>query len=167
LVARLRREGFDRLADAVMAGRISAKSAACELGWRTRPAALGTGNPHAAKRRAWVVAALHREGCFEARPVDEVQSTASTSTEARSPATPSEALQAALEHAADCLAALPQDEFDALAREEASDLPVVYEYFESAGWPEMFPPERVLGHRILEIFAAKYPHLADGDVGTA
>jgi hypothetical protein len=77
-------------------------------------------------------------------------------------------LETALSAAADALAGLPPAEFDALARAEAADLPVVYEYFESTGWPTMFPPERWLGHRILEIFSQRYPHLADGEgFGTA
>jgi hypothetical protein len=82
-------------------------------------------------------------------------------------ARPSSALEVALSAVADALAALPAEEFDRLARQEAADLPLVYEYFASTGWPTMFPPERLLGARILEIFSQRYPHLADGEVGTA
>jgi hypothetical protein len=73
----------------------------------------------------------------------------------------------ALANVADVLAELSPAEFDALARQEAADLPLVFAYFEATGWPTMFPPERWLGHRILELYAQRHPLLAtDGD-GTA
>jgi hypothetical protein len=76
-------------------------------------------------------------------------------------------LEGALLAAADALAGLSIEEFEALAHAEAADLPLVFEYFEATGWPTMFPPERWLGHQILEFYAQRYPLLAtDGD-GTA
>jgi hypothetical protein len=78
-----------------------------------------------------------------------------------------ERLDAALCHVADCLARLPPEEFDRLARAEAADLPLVFQFFEATGWPTMFPPERWLGHRILEFYAQRYPALAQDAAGTA
>jgi hypothetical protein len=51
----------------VEAGRLSALTAAIELGWIKRPASSGT-SPNAGKRRAFVLHALRREGLFNATP---------------------------------------------------------------------------------------------------
>jgi DNA-binding transcriptional regulator PaaX len=40
------------------------------------------------------------------------------------------------------------------------------QFWDSFGMPEVMLPERWLGHRILELFAQRYPHLT-GDVGMA
>jgi hypothetical protein len=58
IIARLRREKLDHLADAVERGEVSAYAIACELGWQKRKV-LGTGSENEAKRRAW---ALHKLG---------------------------------------------------------------------------------------------------------
>jgi hypothetical protein len=68
---------------------------------------------------------------------------------------------------ADALAELLPEEFDRLCEQEARDLLAAHQYFEAFGYPDAYPPERWLGSRILAHFAAKFPHLADGDVGTA
>jgi hypothetical protein len=56
-----------QLAAAVEAGRISALTAAIELGWIKRPASSGA-SPNAAKKRAWLLRGLRREGLFNAPP---------------------------------------------------------------------------------------------------
>jgi hypothetical protein len=76
-------------------------------------------------------------------------------------------LDRALAQAADALAELSPGEWDRLCREEAADLVATHQYFETFGYPDAFPPERVLGHRILEIFAARYPALAQDPAGSA
>jgi hypothetical protein len=58
IIARLRREKLDRLADAIERGEVSAYAIACELGWQKRKV-LGTGSENEARRRAW---ALHKLG---------------------------------------------------------------------------------------------------------
>jgi hypothetical protein len=74
LLARFRREGLGDLADAVEGGRLSALTAAVELGWIRRPPTVG-GSPNRAKRRALLLHALRREGLFSATPHGEGGST--------------------------------------------------------------------------------------------
>jgi len=76
-------------------------------------------------------------------------------------------LAAALNVVADELAALSAEQWNALCREEAAELIATHQYFEVAGFPDSFPPERVLGARILRAFAARHPHLAVDAAGNA
>ena len=69
-------------------------------------------------------------------------------------------LEAALTAAADALADLPAETWDALCREEAAELIAAHQYFAAVGFPQHFPPERILGARIIRAFAARYPALA-------
>jgi hypothetical protein len=74
LVDRFKRAGLTQLAAAVEAGRLSAKTAAVELGWRKRPISSGA-SPNAAKKRAWLLRGLRRAGLFSATPHGEGGST--------------------------------------------------------------------------------------------
>lgn len=76
-------------------------------------------------------------------------------------------LDAALARVADVLATLPPATWEALGREERFNFICAMQYYEFAGLPEVMLPERILGERILELFAAKYPALAQDAVGTA
>jgi hypothetical protein len=68
VVARLQRDGYRGLADAIRAGRVSAHTVAIQLGWTKRPVRLGSGSGNAEKRRRLQLQSLIREGLFDAPP---------------------------------------------------------------------------------------------------
>jgi hypothetical protein len=76
------------------------------------------------------------------------------------------ALERALAAVADALAQLPPMAWDELCTEERILTLASVQFWESFGMPEVMLPERVLGARILALFAQRYPHLT-GDVGMA
>ena len=76
-------------------------------------------------------------------------------------------LATALAAAADALAELSAEQWEELCREEAADLIATHQYFNAVGFPDGFPPERILGARIVALFAARYPHLALDAAGGA
>jgi hypothetical protein len=76
-------------------------------------------------------------------------------------------LEVVLGQAADCLTQLSEAEWSRLCAAEAADLIATHQYFETFGYPDAFPPTGVLGRRIIELFTAKYPALAQDGGGTA
>jgi hypothetical protein len=76
-------------------------------------------------------------------------------------------LEGALLAAADALAELPGPEFDRLCEGEAFELRTMLEYFQVVEIGDRFPPALTLGNKILQLFAAKYPALAQDGSGTA
>jgi hypothetical protein len=68
-------------------------------------------------------------------------------------------LEACLIAAADALAELPPREWQRLCRQEASQIITSMQYFEAMGIPDSFPPEHVLGNRIIRALANRHPHL--------
>jgi hypothetical protein len=68
---------------------------------------------------------------------------------------------------ADLLARLPAADFERLCREELGFIEAQREFFEFAGWPDSYPPQTALGHRVIETFAQRYPMLACDAEGTA
>jgi len=53
IIARLRRDGFTHLIEAIETTTVRPYAVAVELGWTKRPRNLGTGSDNAKKRRAW------------------------------------------------------------------------------------------------------------------
>jgi hypothetical protein len=81
-------------------------------------------------------------------------------------------LEELLAAAADALVAIVTEEPDkwaALCSEEASTLTGLQQYWDAFGIADSLPPAYLLGSKIIEIFAARYPHLAVDDemMGTA
>lgn len=76
-------------------------------------------------------------------------------------------LVVALNAAADALVRLPPEEFAAMCREEALALQSMREHFDALGWPTPdeggYPPESVLGRRIVELAVARHPGWAPLD----
>jgi hypothetical protein len=69
---------------------------------------------------------------------------------------------------AHALALLSDQEWDALRTEEAMIEAATLSYWNFAGTPEQPLPEILLGQRVLQAFAQKYPHLAcDEPAGAA
>jgi hypothetical protein len=66
ILDRLERGGYHGLIAAIHAGRVSAHTAAIQMGWIIRPKRLGTGSSNAEKRRRLELQALIREGLFNA-----------------------------------------------------------------------------------------------------
>ena len=58
-------------------------------------------------------------------------------------------LEPALNVAADALAELTADQWEELCREEAAELIAMHQYFDAVGFSDSFPPERLLGARII------------------
>ena len=73
-------------------------------------------------------------------------------------------LEPSLAAVADALAGLSPQDWHALEREEFSFTHACLQMWQSFGLPDQrMIPERTIGHRIIEIFAARYPHLARDD----
>jgi hypothetical protein len=74
-------------------------------------------------------------------------------------------LEPALAAVADALAQLSRAQWAALEREEWGVTFAAHQCWDVIGLPEQqrMIPEHILGHRIIEIFAARYPHLARDD----
>jgi hypothetical protein len=78
------------------------------------------------------------------------------------PDDPRAKLEDALIACADALAALPPRQFEAMCREEGFEIVVKQQYFAAMGTPTSFPPETVLGHRVIELLAERHPHVLGG-----
>jgi hypothetical protein len=76
-------------------------------------------------------------------------------------------LEAALAAVADVLAELPKADWDALCAEEQMTMMGTFQYWEALGWPDVMLPAHTLGSHILNLFAARYPFLAQDAAGTA
>jgi hypothetical protein len=76
-------------------------------------------------------------------------------------------LDRALSAAADALVRLPPEQWAAMCREEADELIAMKQLFDVEGWPRSYPPERLLGYRIMEIIAERYPAFASDPAGEA
>jgi hypothetical protein len=73
-------------------------------------------------------------------------------------------LDAVLAPVADALARMPRRDWHLLCKEEWGLTFAAHQCWAVIGLPEAeMIPERVIGHRIIEIFAARYPHLARDD----
>jgi hypothetical protein len=79
----------------------------------------------------------------------------------------SEELERSLASVADALARCTDAEWNALCAEEGSMLASLQQFWEVYPPADVMPPAYLLGTRICTIFARRYPHLADGEVGTA
>jgi hypothetical protein len=78
-----------------------------------------------------------------------------------------ERLDAALGQVADALAGLTEAQWDELCEQEARDLQMTLQYFAVEEVGDRFPPATVLGNRVLQLFAERYPALAQDAAGTA
>jgi hypothetical protein len=76
-------------------------------------------------------------------------------------------LDGALLAVADALAGLNEEEFDQLCREEVFELRCLLQFFAMEEVGDKFPPALTIGNRVLQLFAARYPALAQDVAGTA
>jgi hypothetical protein len=77
-----------------------------------------------------------------------------------------EQLDAALGQVADALAGLTEAQWDELCEQEVRDLQATLQYFAVGGMGDRLPPAVVLGNRVLQLFAERYPALAQDAAGT-
>jgi hypothetical protein len=71
-------------------------------------------------------------------------------------------LEVAIASVADALAQLSPAAFDRLCKQEPAEIITRQQYFEVAGVPDAFPPELVIGHRVIELLAERHPHVLGG-----
>jgi hypothetical protein len=77
-------------------------------------------------------------------------------------------LDLVLGQVADAMATLSDRDWDQLCTAEACELRCLLQFFAVEEVDDKFPPALTIGNRILELFATRYPHLADGEgFGTA
>jgi len=81
IVRRLQRDGHDDLAQAILAGHVSAYSIAVQLGWTTRAEPIGTDSINASKRRQYRLRTLMNGGALPRTGAGDIDSCGLTYSE--------------------------------------------------------------------------------------